>query len=181
MSTTDLVAELVVGGFQTLIWVTLLIMIFFGLPAKVPSLGSWVVDAGFVLCSMYTFGVLFDKMWDIILSITRFDKLVRGKPKLSTNDLLRQKVFVRDPSSAAEFVSYNRSRMRIARASAFNFAMMTICGAVLAPKLTLANKGDIKTTVLLIGPILTIIAAISYVSLSRTYERSLLVASATSA
>jgi len=176
MSTTAVFAELVVGGLQTMVWMTLLLVLVFGKPAAVPSLGSWPVDAGVVLAFAYAIGVVFDRLWDVLLDRTGVNRWIRGSAKsqaLSPTDLLRRNVFRRDAAIAAEFVNYNRSRMRVARASMFNFLLLTIAGAALARRLDVADPAKTSAVVLIAGGLLTFVAGLAFWSLGKSYERCL--------
>ena len=180
MSTTAIFAELVVGGLQSLAWLLLLVMVVLGVPASIPTAGSWPVDAGIVLSVAYTFGVLFDRLWDVILSMTRIDQFVRRSNRaiqLTQMDLQRRRIFNRDAAVAAEFVNYNRCRMRVARASMFNFILITVFACILAFQLDQQLGSGAWIVIALVGLGLTGVAIVAYVSLSRTYERCLQVAS----
>lgn len=145
MGTTALFAELVVGGIQTLSWVVLLAMTALG-PARVaPALEASSLNAVVALAFAYTLGVVFDRVWDWVLDATGLQKRLRGEAgaePASELDQRRRALYKADPKLAVEFIHYHRSRMRVARASLFNFALITISGLALVG----THFGGVQTT-----------------------------------
>ncbi len=133
MSTTTVFAELVIGGLQCLTWITILAMTVFG-PSRVTSLvdSSSPSAVVFLLGFSYALGVVFDRVWDTILEVTGLDSRIRTVKEHETEgDRIRRKIYGTDPKNRAAFVDYNRSRMRVARVSLFNFVLITITGLLL--------------------------------------------------
>lgn len=175
MNTTAVFAELVVGGLQTLAWLAMLLMLILGVPDPlIPAGWAMAPLVVLLLAAAYVLGVLFDRVWDSLLKILKLDKLARGStpPKVNANDVLRSKLFSRDARLAVDFVDYTRCRMRIARASMFNLALMTLFGSLLTAEIACGPRALVVAS---FGAGLTLVSILAYVSLSQTHERSLLV------
>lgn len=177
MGTTALFAELVVGGVLTLTWMVLFAMTALG-PSRLAFLleGSYLL-AGFFMAVAYALGVVFDRVWDFLLDVTGLQKWFRGRSeisaKVSTGDRKRRQVYGADPKTAAEFVNYHRSRMRVARASLFNFVLITASGL----SLLAVRYGGVGTTEFALaaaaGGVLCAASALALRDLCRSYDRVL--------
>ena len=179
MSTTAVFAELLVGGLLSITWIVLFIFVVLGIPTNLPAADNLAVEVGVLLALGYAIGVVFDRLWDLILDVTGLNSMVRKwtSEPFSATDALRRKIYSSDATVAADFINYNRSRMRVSRASVFNFLLITIAGAALV-----CIRGDgvwsrqfWTTTVT--GTLLTAIAALAFVKLTASYERCLKVVS----
>ncbi len=126
MTTTALFVELLVGGVQTLVWVTLLTLACCG-PDHIEgiiaqqSLGSGVI----LILLAYAIGVVFDRLWDLVLK--PIDRMIRKRiaPEPGRVDRIRALLFSKDETKVS-FVEYIRSRMRIARATVCNSVMIAV-------------------------------------------------------
>jgi hypothetical protein len=172
MNTTAIFAELVVGGLQSLVWILLIVAtvidpIPFRWAAKVPSLTVLVL-----LAVSYSLGVVFDRLWDKLLDkfgINNWAKRI-ALAKVKKDDCsheskeinaLRRMVYQQDKARAVELAKYSRSRMRVARASMFNFAMITIVALVLVTEYI----GIVNSTfmlVLVLGVLLCATSVLAY-------------------
>jgi hypothetical protein len=177
MGTTVLFAELVVGGVLALTWMLLLAMTALGPSRLVPLLQGSPLAAGFLLALAYAVGVVFDRVWDFLLDITGIQVWLRGRyvavARVSETERKRRRVFGADPKTAVEFVNYHRSRMRVARASFFNFALITASGWAL---LAVRGEGVGTTEFVLVGiggGILCAASALALWKLGRTHDRVL--------
>jgi hypothetical protein len=179
MKTTAIFAELVIGGLQSIVWILLIVAtvidpIPFTWAAKVPSLTILAL-----LAVSYSLGVIFDRLWDKLLDKFGINNLAKKKAifiveekkctieSKKINDL-REMVYKRDATSAIGLAKYSRSRMRVARASMFNFALITIVALVLVTK----RIGIVNSTfmlVLVLGTLLCATSALAYWRLS-TWE-----------
>jgi hypothetical protein len=178
MNMTGVVAELVVGGLQSLIWLTFVAMTIFG-PTQVAGVleKNSSLSAVFLVALSYALGVVFDRVWDSLLEITGVDALIRKGAKTETEgDRVRAKIFGSDPKNAVAFVEYNRSRMRVARASFFNFLLITITAYVLIAIHCGCGVTKEGLGVICGGSVLCVAAAWAYCNLRRTYDRVLRVA-----
>ena len=68
MSTTALLAELVIIGIQTCTWMSLFILTIFGykwVPTIASSLKNWTILITIISVSIfYTVGIIIDRLWD---------------------------------------------------------------------------------------------------------------------
>jgi hypothetical protein len=175
MGTTALFAELVVGGLLTLTWLALTVATVLG-PSRFTSItDAPAVAAGLVLAVAYALGVVFDRVWDWVLDATGLQKWLRYRPQVADTaaDRQRQKVYGADPKLAVEFISYHRSRMRVARASLFNFALITVSG--LAPVGgSIRWVGTIEFALVgVAGAVLCVASFVALCKLGRTHDRVL--------
>ncbi len=124
MNMANLFVEIFISGFQTMIWLILLVLTIFGTSflklgtlQKIPSISILVIALS------YTFGVLFDRVWDA--SLKKEDRKIRGK-YFKNNDVFHKKrcILFSKSKTNAEYLDYLRSRIRIARASLFNFFLI---------------------------------------------------------
>jgi hypothetical protein len=125
----------------------------------------------------YALGVVFDRVWDFLLDVSGLQAWLRGEPgqkgTVSAIDRQRRRVFGADPRTAVEFVNYHRSRMRVARASLFNFALITASGlALIAVRYGgIATREFVLTA--LAGAVLCSASALALCKLGRTHDRVL--------
>ncbi|MFQ5964764.1 MAG: hypothetical protein ACE5KZ_10825 [Candidatus Scalinduaceae bacterium] len=182
MNTTAIFAELVIGGLQTLTWLSLIGMTVLGPKTFSPIINAPSVSVVIIVAISYGLGVVFDRIWDFILDKSGLDDHIKAPAKSSTAareaktedefHTTRQKIFSADPKMAVEFVNYNRSRMRVARSSVFNFALITITGLIL-----LGVYCGIKTKAFIFvgagGTLLTVACGMAYYDLRKSYYRVL--------
>lgn len=177
MGTTALFAELVVGGILTLTWIALLTMTVLGPCRVTPLLDSSSLTAGLFLALAYALGVVFDRVWDFVLDVTGLQRWLRGQTGAfgaeSETDRQRRRVFGADATAAVEFVNYHRSRMRVARASLFNFALITVSGmALLAVRYE--GVGTVEFALAgVAGGVLCGASALAFWVLARSHDRVL--------
>ncbi len=124
MNMTNLFVEILISGFQTMIWLILLVLTIFGTSflkldtlQKIPSISILIIAFS------YTFGVLFDRVWDALLK--KEDKKIRGK-YFKNNNVFHKKrcILFSESKTNAEYLDYLRSRIRIVRATLFNFFLI---------------------------------------------------------
>ena len=178
MKTTSIVIEILIIGFQTLIWCILVVLSMFG---------YWWVNLNpdlllgftlFITAMSYTFGVLFDNLWNRISE--PMDKHIRSLYFKDTKEVhsMRGSIFAENKQTV-EFMEYIRSRMRIARSSVYNFPLITVAALVfitvqfqvVAPELRM----KIIIFVLVSGALLTLLAVSAYRKLTHTYYKQILV------
>ncbi len=173
MSTTALFIELLITGMQAGIWLLLLISTVFGVHLINPERikGFEAIIAVFLLPIVYPAGVLVDH-----LSASLFRKWERGiraeyLPN-SNRSLTNLLPTVKEPV-IINLLGYLRSRVRICRASALNFGLITITGLVL----TLTRLRRIPEfpfwralfVEIVIGTSLTILAVFAWRRINRDY------------
>jgi hypothetical protein len=129
MNTTNIFVELVVVGFHALIWIALMVVALVGYQnVDLEKLLS-VNLALPILAMTYILGILVDRVADFIF--IKQDTKMRPVDE-DTNlpqSFLKMRYYILNKSSDIYAqLEYTRSRLRIARASVFNFALMTIAG-----------------------------------------------------
>lgn len=178
MGTTALFAELVVGGVLTLTWMFFVAMAALG-PGRFASFLEVppTLTAGLLLVLAYTLGVVFDRVWDFVLDVSGLQAWFRGSPQtampVSEMELKRRRVFGADAKTAVEFVNYHRSRMRVARASLFNFALITASGLTLLG-VRYGGPGTVEFVFAAVtGSLVCAASALAFRNLGRTHDRVL--------
>jgi len=173
MSTTALFIELLITGIQAAIWLALIIFCLLGFDWINPERlkGFEVLLAVILLPIVYPAGVFIDNLADNLfrpweLKIRELYNLKKTQTALTL--LMRTK----DQSLASHF-SYIRSRIRISRSSAFNFALMTIASvAFTVVRLRGVSKFPFWRTLLLeifIGFSLTALAALAWRHINHSF------------
>jgi hypothetical protein len=178
MNTTNIFVELVVVGFHTLIWIALIILALIGYKdVNVEKLLS-VNLALPILAMAYILGILVDRVADFIF--IKQDAKMRPVDE-DTNlpkSFLKMRYYILNKSSDIYAqLEYTRSRLRIARASVFNFALTTIAALLFiwfqADKFLSTRNVIIACFVaFLIGAILTYASYQSWIGLIKSYSIS---------
>jgi hypothetical protein len=126
MSTTALFIELLITGIQAAIWLILFILCLLGFDWINPERlkGFELLLAVILLPIVYPIGVFIDNLADSLFR--PWEMKIREAYNLKkTQTALTLLMQTKDQSLASHF-TYIRSRIRISRSSAFNFALMTI-------------------------------------------------------
>lgn len=177
MSTTAVFAELLVGGLQTLAWLGLVVMLILG-----PSSFQSVTKAPYlsvigIVAIAYPVGVLFDRVWDLLLKRLGIEGWLEDVTKESARAELseqkdeffqtRIKILRSDPKIAVDVIHYNRSRMRVARASMFNMLLITVTAFVAA----VVHFPHTRVIVLIgvIGGLVFSVSGVAYYDLKKSY------------
>ncbi len=170
MNTTALVAEILVVGIQALVWVGLLTGALLGAmcapEVSWQELRDWVtpISVG-LLAFAYTLGIMVDRLAD---SATRGLWNVYF-PRIKGFAALRATVR-KAGGEPAEFLDYQRSRVRIARATCFNLVLTILVAALVGP-------GWVRGLAFLAGGPLLVVAAIpSWILITKANEKNLLAA-----
>jgi hypothetical protein len=133
MATTAVFAEILVIGFQALIWLVLLIVAIVGPENLRPSAFSgWEsLLTVLILVAAYSLGIVVDRAADSLLE--RLDnRLAQKYMPGGLTDLTKRRLAITMHSEALErFLDYARSRLRIARSTTINLALILITAIVL--------------------------------------------------
>ena len=177
MSTTLLFVELLIAGIQVLVWSLILILTIFGyewvLSLPMQNWRDWqLLVSAVLLAFVYVFGILFDRLADLIFSKWERPLAYKIFPEKApeTFAVIRFQI-AKENDYLSNQLEYTRSRMRIARASALNFAITTIL-AVLFVKTRLQVFPDQRKLLIFIaltGIFLTGVAAVTWYNLVRSY------------
>ncbi len=175
MKTTALFAEVLVVGLVGLVWVVLLLTILPGLNLDIGELlkllSTHSLLSGALLTALaYCLGVMIDRIADIIFDDWDHNR-IREK-HFDVEDVkftvARMKVLHRGGDDV-DFLHYQRSRIRIARASVLNFTLIALAAGI-----HLLENGMLGASMaLLLGLILTLAMLYSWHSISRAYYRRL--------
>ena len=134
MSTTALFAELLVVGFEALVWISLFLSAFFGIGwlldlisiFEKAGLFAAIVMVGFA----YLVGIIFDEIFDALTAgwSRRIKASIHEKNLPEMWDM--QAHIIGNSKEATEQLGYIRTRVRIMRSSIYNFGLIGI-GAIL--------------------------------------------------
>jgi len=174
VTTTAIVAELLVGGLEALLWLAALFFAIHGFPRHPVAwlnIGKdFVVPLTFALVAFsYVLGVLVDRISDSLLSPIDWAMRRRLLPKDFSVPRTRLLVMHKG-EQMTKFLDYVRSRMRIARVTALNLMI----GTVVAVLLVVRQHVDVSVyAVALTGVIATAASAFAWLRITRTYYRRL--------
>lgn len=145
MSTTAVVAEILIVGLEAEAWLCLLVVTIFGsdwidLDAAAPFASILLV---LVLAVAYVLGVIVDRTADTAFKSFSGSRLggwsnrTFGKSSeewlLPAREQTMRAVVMRDGGGSATFIDYQRSRLRVARGTAINLAVGVVVAAVYCP------------------------------------------------
>jgi hypothetical protein len=173
MNTTNIFVELVVVGFHTLIWIGLFALAFLGFEHLDLEKLFTINLALPILALTYIFGILIDRASDLLLD--EQDNHLRSQYDFSgLPSFLEMRFYILSKSSDVyEQLEYARSRLRIARASIFNFALTTVAAVLLVWFQFGKALGDYRLIACIItvvvGVALTWVSYQAWEALSKTY------------
>jgi hypothetical protein len=136
MNTTFLFAEILIIGIQAGVWFLLVVIDIFGFTwisalgiDKLSEFQVWVVAV--LISFLYMLGIIVDRVTDLLFSRweNNLEKMFVPKSAVPLK-IMRYELADRNESLSQSF-EYNRSRMRIARASAVNIALFVLFFALL--------------------------------------------------
>lgn len=169
MATTAVFIEILLVGIQAVIWMVMLLLIIVG-PAEAAKLDweaiqSWVPLMSFtVLGIAYAAGVVIDKVADVLFTNVVGPFFGRKTDK----GYGKKRLFVRQHGGdMTTFLDYVRSRVRIARSTALNIALITALGAWLAP------SGSPRLLVILFGLAAFGTTVFAWLQINDTWEKRL--------
>jgi hypothetical protein len=173
MSTTALFIELLITGVQAAIWLILFILCLLGFdwinPERLKGFEAPLAVA--LLSIFYPAGVFIDNLADRLFRPWEL-KIREAYNLKKTQTALTLLMQTKDQSLASHF-AYIRSRIRISRSSAFNFALMTIAGVTFtASRLRGVQRFPFWRTLLLeilIGLLLTALAALAWRQINHSF------------
>lgn len=173
MATTAIFAEILIIGFQAIVWLALLSMTILGTPRiDLNLLKGWETLIGLlVLAVAYTLGIVVDRVADSVFD--RFDQRLRkdfvpASPP-SVHEMRLQ--VLAESEGMAGFLNYARSRVRIARSTAFNLVLIIVTAVLWI--VTGPVGGSSKTTLLifvvLVGVGVLSLTVFAWVRITKTY------------
>ena len=177
MNTTNIFVELVVIGFHTLIWIGVIVLSLIGYRNIDVEKLLTINLALPILAMAYILGILVDRVSDFIF-LSQDHKMRPADKQADSPSFLTMRFYTLHKSSEIYAqLEYIRSRLRIARASVFNFALTTIAFLLLIwlqLKNFLSNQNLLIASLLalVIGLILTIASYLSWKGLVKSYSIS---------
>ncbi len=126
MNTTSIFVELVIIGFQSLIWVGLFVLTIVG-PQKMPIEKLLTLNMAVpALAAGYILGILIDRLSDIAF-IPADHRLRKEHDLHDLPPFLTMRFYILHKSKDSyDQLEYTRSRLRIARAAFLNFILISI-------------------------------------------------------
>lgn len=128
----SIIFELVLIGFQVLIWVSLLVLAVFGYQwLNLASLNEWSTQLSFALLGVaYMFGLIFEKA----VSALPYSWIIGGAALPSTGDSpqplqLRMEILARRPE-VYEVLERRINQHRLVRSTVFNLALISLAALV---------------------------------------------------
>jgi hypothetical protein len=126
MSTTSLFVEILVVGIQTLVWLVLLIHARWDVKLFLDMLKEYKDYAALIttllLAFAYVIGIFVDRIADSFCRWLRYS----GDHSLPESVGKARLRIMKESEGMAKFLDYQRSRLRIARATVFNIFIMII-------------------------------------------------------
>jgi hypothetical protein len=130
MNTTMLFAEIIVIGLQSFVWILFLVLSVFGtnwITIISVALKDWQAFIAIIFVPIiYTLGIIIDRLSDILTDPwnERIKKQIIGNTEYPST-VMRFALGQNNPTLNMQ-LEYTRTRMRIMRASAINFALTTV-------------------------------------------------------
>jgi hypothetical protein len=176
MNTTSIVIEHLVIGFQALTWMALSVLALFGY--------HWIDSEWFVsetvaiilsLLIVYPLGIFVDEMADrIFMPLT---KRLRRKREIPSTDTVYRLLILLNNDSTTQYFQYLRSRIRVARSSTLNFALITIASVWFSLSRLSSQLAEIISSVvffeIMAGIFLTLLALFSALFMNATFAKRL--------
>lgn len=130
MTTTNVFAELLIIGIETLAWIALLIFSLWGYDWIDFAVFNNLIAAIPLAAVAYVLGIIMDRVSDAFLAGTdhAIRRKVLGERVANSFSQLRSYVLAKSPYLSTD-LDYLRSRLRIMRSSAINFGLLALTGA----------------------------------------------------
>jgi hypothetical protein len=130
MSTTSLFVEILIVGIEAFIWLGLLADIGWDLSPCVKILKEWkeysALITMFLIALAYVLGIFIDRVADSFYKIFRYSN---KEPPAVPVGKMRLRI-MKDSEGMAKFLDYQRSRLRIARATVLNLFLTILVGSI---------------------------------------------------
>jgi hypothetical protein len=173
MTTTNVFAELLIIGIETLAWIALLIFSLFGCEWVDFSIFNNLAIAIPLAAAAYVLGIMMDRISDTLLAGPdhTIRKKVLGERAAQSFPQLRIYILAKSPYLSTD-LDYLRSRLRIMRSSVINFGLLAITGAAFILSRTFASintKYSAAATAFLTGLILSSMSYYAWRASSITY------------
>lgn len=173
MTTTNVFAELLIIGIETLAWIALLVCCLFGYAWIDFSIFNNLVIAIPLAAAAYVLGIMMDRVSDTLLAGAdhAIRRSVLGERAAESFAQLRIYILAKSPFLSTD-LDYLRSRLRIMRSSIINFAFLAATGAAFIMSRTvmeLPNKYWAAAAAFLFGILLASLSYYAWRASSTTY------------
>jgi len=130
MTTTNVFAELLIIGMETIAWIALLIFSLFGYDWIDFAIFNNLIIAIPLAAAAYVLGIIMDRVSDTLLAGRdhTIRKKVMGERAAESFSHLRSYILAKSPYLSTD-LDYLRSRLRIMRSSTINFGLLAIASA----------------------------------------------------
>jgi len=130
MSTTSLFVEILIIGLQALIWLVLLVGVGWDLDSSLNLLKELKEYAALVtillIATAYVLGIFVDRAADSFYEKFRYSS--KKSPVVPMGEMRLR--IMKESEGMAKFLEYQRSRLRIARATVFNLFVIIVVGSI---------------------------------------------------
>ena len=180
VSTTSLIAELLVAGLLALVWVAILVMVVAGAAPLKWFMGAIAKQQGvfipLFLAFAYVFGVGIDRLSDYMFDVADKSLQLQFHEQNEGRDAVIQ-VYERADDRTINFLEYLRGRIRVSRSAALNLSLIVVMTIVLArgrnfPGRTFSRVVVIKSVCIVVIPLIAL-AGFAWYRISRSYYERL--------
>lgn len=126
MSTTSLIIEFLITGIQVALWLTLLFLAIFGINwINFERLkGAELIISALALPVVYPVGIFVDNLADRLLD--KWNWIIRDKYLKEKSQSIIKLLLLTKDERLGNIFEYSRTRIRISRSTALNFAVIAI-------------------------------------------------------
>jgi len=156
------------------VWLTLLILAVFEFDGfkslPLTTLKDWQTLVMIVLFAFtYSFGIVIDRLADSLF--VPWDTRIKNKQfaRFKLPFVIMRAEVSKDNEGLREIFEYSRSRIRLARASALNFGLITIVGLLFTTIRVQTHKSTIFIFAIVFGVLFTYITICSWYTLTVAY------------
>lgn len=177
MSTTSLFVDLLISGIQVAMWLCLLVGCILGADTSIlGKIKEWdAVLAVLLLPIVYPVGIFIDNLADDLLR--PINRRIRRRLLLDETSTVMKLLSETKDDFLSRYFDYVRTRIRISRSSALNFALITLFGELFVwmrwqPSFG-AKQGVWMGMIALLGGLLTSLAVFSWYRITTTFSKKL--------
>jgi len=177
MSTTSLFVDLLISGIQVAMWLCLLVGCILGADTSIlGKIKEWdAVLAVLLLPIVYPVGIFIDNLADDLLR--PISRRIRRRLLLDETSTVMKLLSETKGDFLSRYFDYVRTRIRISRSSALNFALITLFGELFVwmrwqPSFG-ARQGAWMGMIALLGGLLTALAIFSWYRITTTFSKKL--------
>lgn len=170
MGTTALIVEMVIIGFQVLIWMVLITLFVFGYNwIDVSKFKDWVTLISIALVGVsYTLGIIFDGFIATLFAPWEY-RSRRWLPTQYTGNPGRMRAYITATSAdASEELTRRANRSSLIRATSLNLLIISICSLIFV-KRYFGWHTKLMILIVVFSILLTVLALLTWQNLLRGY------------